>query len=107
MPGSLTTQCRQGTRSNAPVRIAFRRGKGVGTLKYSNFAAQWLAYSHPCQRLRRTSRYATHDSGSAWFARPLLLGTCTLSSLSVSRRTTPHGYPINLALPFFHCWQVF
>ena len=51
MPGSLTTQCRQGTRSNAPVRIAFRRGKGVGTLKSSNFAAQWLALLAPLSTL--------------------------------------------------------
>jgi hypothetical protein len=50
MPVSGTTQCRPGTRSNAPVRIAFRRGKGVGTLKYFIFAARWLAYSHTCQR---------------------------------------------------------
>ena len=35
MPVSLTTQGRPGTRSNAPVRIAFRRGKGVGTLEVS------------------------------------------------------------------------
>jgi hypothetical protein len=43
MPGSLTTQGRPGTRSNAPVCIAFHRGKGVGTLKYFDFVAQWLA----------------------------------------------------------------
>ena len=33
MPGSTTTQGRTGTRSNAPVRITFRRPNNVGTLK--------------------------------------------------------------------------
>lgn len=51
MPGSQTTQGRAGTRNNAPVRVAFRLCNDVGTL-IANFAAQWLAYSHPCQRLK-------------------------------------------------------
>ena len=50
MPGSKTTQGRPGTRSNAPARVAFRFSKNVGTLDYKDFAAQWLAYSLPCQR---------------------------------------------------------
>ena len=50
MPGSQTTQGRPGTRSNAPVRVAFRYCNSVGTLKSRSFAARWLAYAHPCQR---------------------------------------------------------
>jgi hypothetical protein len=50
MPGSPTTQGRPGTRNNAPVRVAFRCRKSVSTLKDINFAAQWLACPHPCQR---------------------------------------------------------
>ena len=50
MPGSPTTQGRPGTRTIAPVRVAFHLTYGVGTLGYIAFAAQWLAYTHPCQR---------------------------------------------------------
>ena len=32
MPGSKTTQGRTGTRTNAPVRVAFRYANSVGTL---------------------------------------------------------------------------
>ena len=50
MPGSQTTQGRAGARSSAPVHVAFRVNYGVGTLEKITFAAQWLAYSRPCQR---------------------------------------------------------
>jgi hypothetical protein len=50
MPGSQTTPGRLGTRNSAPHRFAFRPNNGVGTQKKVIFAAQWLAYAHPCQR---------------------------------------------------------
>ena len=50
MPGSQTAQGRSGTRSSVPTRIAFRSNDSVGTLDEVTFAAQWLAYPHPCQR---------------------------------------------------------
>ena len=50
MPGSQTTQGQPGTRESAPVRVAFRQCNGVGSLERISFAAQLLAYSHPCQR---------------------------------------------------------
>jgi hypothetical protein len=51
MPGSRTTQGRAGTRTIAPVRVAFRYVNSVSTLNYFNaFAARWLACRFPCQR---------------------------------------------------------
>jgi hypothetical protein len=50
MPGSLTTQGQTGTRTSAPVYIAFRTGDGVGTLDQFPFAAPCLACTLPCQR---------------------------------------------------------
>ena len=34
MPGSLTTQGRPGTRSNAPVRVAFHGSRASAPVKY-------------------------------------------------------------------------
>jgi hypothetical protein len=56
MPGSTTAPGRQGTRDDAPHRIAFHRNKSVGTQDDVNFAAQWLAYARLCQRFARSSR---------------------------------------------------
>jgi hypothetical protein len=50
MPGSRTAQGRLGARTSAPARVAFRFNNSVGALDEVNFAAQWLAYTHPCQR---------------------------------------------------------
>ncbi|MHB1493964.1 MAG: hypothetical protein ACYCUY_00730 [Acidithiobacillus sp.] len=50
MPGSQTTQGRTGACDSAPPRVAFRHANGVSTLNIKAFAAQWLAYPHPCQR---------------------------------------------------------
>ena len=50
MPGSTTALGWAGTRNSAPVRIAFRQEKGVGTQENADFAAQWLAYAIPCRR---------------------------------------------------------
>jgi hypothetical protein len=50
MPGSPTTPGRPGTRVGAPVRIAFRDLKRVGTRDKTSFAAQWLACALPCRR---------------------------------------------------------
>ena len=50
MPGSQTAQGRLGTCSDAPARVAFHLSNSVDTLDELNFAAQWLAYPHPCQR---------------------------------------------------------
>ena len=32
------------------ARIAFCRLESIGTPNVKSFAAQWLAYTHPCQR---------------------------------------------------------
>jgi hypothetical protein len=53
MPGSATTPGRPGARVGAPVRVAFRRGYGVGTRVHPSIAAQWLAYAFPCRRFDR------------------------------------------------------
>jgi hypothetical protein len=50
MPGSQTTPGHPGTRTTAPVCIAFHQCNGVGPQNRNAFAAPWLAYSHPCQR---------------------------------------------------------
>jgi hypothetical protein len=50
MPGSRTTQDRTVARNSAPARVAFRLYESVGVPKYDFFVAQWLAYTHPCQR---------------------------------------------------------
>ncbi len=50
MPGSQTTRGQTGTRSRAPVRVAFRFNDSVGTPEKVTFVAQWLAYTYPCQR---------------------------------------------------------
>ena len=50
MPGSQTAPGRTGTRSNAPVRLAFRNEYSVGARFYLTFAAQWLAYAIPYRR---------------------------------------------------------
>ena len=54
MPGSSTTPGRPRARADAPVRVAFRGGKRVGTRDYRSFAAQWLACTIPCRRFADT-----------------------------------------------------
>src|SRR5215472_16065855 len=54
MPGSPTTPGRPGTRARAPVRVAFRDLKRVGTQDSTSFAAQWLACTLPCRRFAVT-----------------------------------------------------
>ena len=54
MPGSPTTPGRPGTRARAPVRVAFRDLKRVGTRDSTSFAAQWLACALPCRRFAVT-----------------------------------------------------
>ena len=54
MPGSPTTPGRPGARADAPVRVAFRVGNGVGTRDCRAFAARWLAYALPCRRFAVT-----------------------------------------------------
>ncbi len=49
MPGSSTTQDRICARVDAHPRFAFRCDNGVG-VPIDSFAAQWLAYTHPCRR---------------------------------------------------------
>src|SRR5271166_6776746 len=49
MPGSSTTQDRKRARVDARPRFAFRCDNGVG-VPIDSFAAQWLAYTHPCRR---------------------------------------------------------
>ena len=54
MPGSPTTPGRPGTRARAPVRVAFRDLKRVGTRDSTSFAAQWLACALPYRRFAVT-----------------------------------------------------
>src|SRR5262249_50744712 len=54
MPGSPTAPGRPGTRARAPVRVAFRDLKRVGTRDSTSFAAQWLACTLPCRRFAVT-----------------------------------------------------
>jgi hypothetical protein len=68
MPGSPTTQDRSGTRVVAPVRFAFRICNHVGVLDEKYFVAQCRPARSPVNASPHTSRYAAHDSGSAWFA---------------------------------------
>jgi hypothetical protein len=49
MPGSTTTRGRRMSRDGDILRIAFCRMQAIGIPKVT-FAAQWLAYSLPCQR---------------------------------------------------------
>src|SRR5208283_809353 len=49
MPGSSTTQDRICARVDAHPRFAFRCDNDVG-VPIDSFAAQWLAYTHPCRR---------------------------------------------------------
>jgi hypothetical protein len=50
MPGSQTTPGQRSTRSSALRRVAFRTSNYVGTRDKCSIVAQWLAYTHPCQR---------------------------------------------------------
>ena len=53
MPGSQTTQGRAGARALAPAHVAFCLFESIGTPD-GVFAAQWLAYTLPCQRFVHT-----------------------------------------------------
>ena len=59
MPGSSTTQDRICARVDAHARFAFRCDNGVG-VPIDSFAAQWLAYAHPCRRF--AAGLATDDA---------------------------------------------
>jgi hypothetical protein len=87
MPGSPTTPGRPGTREHAPVRVAFRDLKRVGTRDITSYAAQWLACALPCRRFALTLTSGDARLGvevvryaSSWWTR-------TTYSLPVSRRT--------------------
>ena len=54
MPRSATTPGRAGTRADAPVRIAFRKLKDVGTRDQEFSRLNSLAYAIPCQRFADT-----------------------------------------------------
>ena len=54
MPRSSTTPGRAGTRADAPVRIAFRKLKDVGTRDQEFSRLNSLAYAIPCQRFADT-----------------------------------------------------
>lgn len=60
MPGSPTTPGRRGARNIALRRVAFRYGNSVGTRDICSIVAQWLAYTHPCQRF--AVHLTTHDA---------------------------------------------
>jgi hypothetical protein len=64
MPGSPTTPGRPGTRVGAPVRVAFRDLKRVGTRNMTCFAAQWLACALLCRRFAATLASASARLGA-------------------------------------------
>ena len=65
MPGSATTPGRTCARVGAQVRVAFRRGYGVGTRIHPSIAAQWLAYAFPCRRFDHTLADMTARLGAS------------------------------------------
>lgn len=88
MPGSLTSPDWVGTRDFAPSHVAFRVCDHVGTrIKNISRLNGWPVHT-PVNASLYASRPTAHDSGTIWFANPLLSGTFTLYSLPVSRRTT-------------------
>ena len=50
MPGSKTTPGCACACDDAHEHVAFRLWNSVGTQDKRSIVAQWLAYSHPCQR---------------------------------------------------------
>ena len=54
MPGSPTAPGRPGTRTDAPVRVAFHQRNSVGTRDELAFAARWLACALPYRRFAAT-----------------------------------------------------
>ena len=50
MPGSQTARDPSCTCDDVQTDVAFHLADGVGAPENQYFAAQWLAYSHPCQR---------------------------------------------------------
>ena len=54
MPGSPTAPGRPGTRTDAPVRVAFRQRNSVGTRDELAFAARCLACALPYRRFAAT-----------------------------------------------------
>lgn len=50
MPGSQTTPGYTDTRHCVSVYVAFRYTNSVGARDRVSIAAQWLAYTSPCQR---------------------------------------------------------
>jgi hypothetical protein len=64
MPGSSTTPGRMGDCDNAPIRVAFCESDGIGTrIEFLTRLNGWPART-PVNASRRTSRCATHDSGT-------------------------------------------
>ena len=88
MPGSQTPRGRACACDDAQDRVAFHLADGVGALdNHISWLNGWPIRT-PVNASRRTSRCATHDSGTTRFARSLLSGTFTLYSFPVSRRTS-------------------
>src|ERR1700752_2702844 len=86
MPGSLTTPGRPGARDDAPGGVAFHHMHGVGTQNRKLSRLNGWPMRTPVNASPRPSRATAHDSGPMWIATPSSQGTCTLSSLPVSRR---------------------
>ena len=72
MPGSSTTPGRAGACDGALVRVAFRESDDVGTrIEFLTRLNGWPART-PVNASSCTSRCNPHDSGTTWFATPLL-----------------------------------
>jgi len=64
MPGSITTPGRADTRNSASFRVAFHASHGVSARDQNNFAAQWLACTHPDRRFANTLSVACARLGA-------------------------------------------
>jgi len=60
----MTTPGRADTRNNASFRVAFHPSHGVGARDQNNFAAQWLACTHPYRRFADTLAVACARLGA-------------------------------------------
>jgi hypothetical protein len=58
------TPGRADTRNNASFRVAFHPSHGVGARDQNNFAAQWLACTHPYRRFADTLAVACARLGA-------------------------------------------
>jgi len=107
MPGSPTTPGRPGTRARAPIRVAFRDLKRVGTRDLTSFAAQWLACALPCRRFAVILAGANARLGAEVVRYDFLVEDLHPYSLPVSRRAQIKFELLQLIITYFVRTQQF